>query len=415
MKKFVKPGSLKGIINAPASKSIAQRLLLLASMLDTESRIELDSLCDDIERCAQAVSALGAGVDYHKGYYKINPKQNEVSASINCGESGTCFRMICSLCARLENPVELIGEGSLLTRPMDMGVVPLEQLGVKITTNNGRLPLQICGPFQSGQTNLDGSVSSQFLSGLLLALPFSPGEYVLKVDNLKSKPYVQLTLQVLKEAGIEIHYTPDFRYFQIAGGQKAAGKNFRVEGDWSSIATLMVAGAVAGDLVIANVKQNSFQADRAVVDALEKAKVSVVWDENNVRVSAPDGLTGFSFDAEDCPDAIPALVALAVNCEGQSEISGAGRLKHKESDRAAALCSEYSKVGALVSCEGNKMIVEGSKVLGGTVSSHADHRIVMSLAIAALNSKNGIEIDGSEAVAKSYPEFFEDLESVIYE
>ena len=413
MKKFVKPARLKGRIDAPASKSIAQRALLLSSLLSGPTRIELNSLCDDIEKCAEAVAALGAKVDYRDACYEVIPANSEASDLVNCGESGTCFRMICSLCARLNKKIKVVGEGSLITRPMDMGIKPLEQLGVKITTKDGRLPLEICGPIKSGQTSLDGSISSQFLSGLLLALPFSDGEFVVKVDNLKSKPYVQLTLQILQQAGLELHYSEDFRYFQIAGNQKAEGRTFKVEGDWSSIATLLIAGAVAGDLLITNVKKESVQADRAVIEALEKAQATLEWNEDSIRVSAPDGLKAFTFDAEDCPDVIPVLVALAVNCDGRTEISGAGRLKHKESDRASALCSEYGKVGGLVTCEGNKMIINGSKIQGGVVSSHADHRIAMSLAIAALNSSNGIEIEGSEAVAKSYPQFFDDLEKVM--
>lgn len=413
MNMFVRPATLKGIIHAPASKSIAQRLLLLSSLLDGKSSIKLDSLCDDIEKCAEAVSGLGAKVTYNQGIYQIIPNDHEVSALINCGESGTCFRMICSLCARFDRDIEITGHGSLVTRPMEMGIAPLQQLGAKITSNKGCLPLKVCGPLKSGQVNVDGSVSSQFLSGLLLSLPFCEGEFVVRVDNLKSKPYVQLTLQVLQEAGIEIHYSEDYRYFHIAGGQKSRGREFKVDGDWSSIATLLVAGAVAGDLVVTNVQEKSVQADRAVLEALNKAGAKLVWNEDNLRVSSPNGLSGFRFDAEDCPDVIPVLVALAVNCVGRTEISGAGRLKHKESDRASALCSEYAKVGGLVSVEGNSLIVEGSKLSGGVVSSHADHRIAMSLAIAALRSEKGIEITGSQAVAKSYPAFFEDLASVM--
>lgn len=413
MKKLVKPASLRGLIDAPASKSIAQRALLLASLLDGSSQIEVNSSCDDIERCAAAVAGLGSKISYDKGIYQVEPAVTPASALINCGESGTCFRMICSLCARFDAPIEVTGEGSLVTRPMDMGIKPLEQLGVKISCKDGRLPLIITGPIKSGRAELDGSISSQFLSGLLLALPFCDGEFVLKVDNLKSRPYVQLTLQILKQAGLEVHYSADFRYFQIAGNQKAQGRYFKVEGDWSSIATLLVAGAVAGDLEISNVQQDSVQADRAVITALEQAKASLSWQKDSIRVTAPEGLKSFEFDAEDCPDVIPVLVALAVNCEGRSEIKGAGRLKHKESDRASALCSEYSKVGASVRCEGNSMIIDGSAIKGGVVNSHADHRIAMSLAIAGLRSEQGIEIQGSEAVAKSYPEFFQDLAKVM--
>lgn len=417
MKKSINPAALSGSVTAPPSKSAAQRALLLSTLLSSASIVRVleqneSHLCDDIRRCAQAIRSLGASVEFRAGQYHVTPGAELLQREVNCGESGTCFRMICALCATFEHEFEIVGEGSLATRPMEMGVAPLQDLGVKVSTNQGKLPMLVKGPVRAGQALVDGATSSQFLSGLLLALPFSHGQFVLQVKNLKSKPYVQLTLEMLKRVGVEIHYSADFRYFQIQGEQSASGSTLNIEGDWSSIATLLIAGAVAGTVEVTHADPNSVQADKAVLEALEAAGASVTWNDHSVTVTRPNVLKAFRFDAEDCPDLIPVLTALAVNCQGQSEILGADRLTHKESDRASALCSEYGKLGAAVTKKGNSMLVTGSSLQSGIVSSHSDHRIAMSLAIAALRANGVVEIEDAQAVTKSYPAFFRDLEKL---
>jgi 3-phosphoshikimate 1-carboxyvinyltransferase len=415
MKQFVRPAKIDGQILAPASKSMAQRMLLLSSLLSCPSTIKLGALCADIVRCAEAVIALGAKVEFYDDRYIVSPNQQAPNSLVNCGESGTCFRMISALCARFTNPIELSGLGSLVSRPMDMIEDALLQLGVKVESNQHKLPLKICGPIKAGLVEIDGAISSQFLSGLLLALPFCEGQFAIKVNNLKSKPYVNLTLEALKVAGVEIHYSQDLKYFQIEGPQHLPGAEFEIEGDWSSISTMLVAGAICGSITISGASSESKQADKQLLKALEDAGAKLQWNSDKITVCAAE-LKAFKFDAEDCPDSIPALVALAVNCFGRTEISGAERLKHKESDRAQALCMEYSKIGAKVFCEGNLMLIDGVRPKGGTVYSHNDHRIAMSLALAGISSEQGVTIEEADVVSKSYPQFFEDLERVsIYE
>jgi 3-phosphoshikimate 1-carboxyvinyltransferase len=320
------------------------------------------------------------------------------------------MRMFAPIAAVLGDQTTLTGEGSLTGRPVDMISEALSQFGVTVTTNNGLLPLTISGKINGGNATIDGSTGSQLLTGLLMALPLLKSDSKLTVHHLKSKPYISLTQQLLSDFGIKIE-NDEFKHFNIRGNQLYRAHEYTVEGDWSGAAFLLVAGAVAGEVTVNNLKCDSAQADNSVLDALIKAGVKLTKQDNQVKTAMSD-LKAFTFDATDSPDLFPPLAALSSYCRGISRIKGVSRLAHKESDRAKAIIQVLNELHINAYVEGDSMFIEGGEVRGTGVSSHNDHRIVMMEAVMALGCRGEVGITGAEAVSKSYPEFFEALKDL---
>lgn len=269
----------------------------------------------------------------------------------------------------------------------------------------------MCGPLRGGTVRVDGSVSSQFITGLLLALPLATGESTLHVDHAVSTPYLDMTVDTAARFGVEICHN-DYAEFYIPGGQRYRGTDFPIEGDWSAAAMLLVAGATAGEVSVRNVSVLSKQADTAVCEALVRAGAAVIDEPGAVTASARE-LRAFEFDATHCPDLFPALAALAAAAEGVSTLRGTSRLRYKECDRAEAIREEYGKLGIEVDLsEEDVMRIRGGEIRPAAVQSHGDHRMAMSLAVAALRASGPVRIEGAECVAKSYPDFFGDLEKI---
>jgi 3-phosphoshikimate 1-carboxyvinyltransferase len=287
---------------------------------------------------------------------------------------------------------------------------PLAALGVRVQTKQGFPPIRICGPLAGGEALLDGSLSSQFLTGLLMALPLARTDSRIAVSNLQSIPYVDMTLQVLADFGVSVE-NDHYRSFFVRAGQTYAARSLPVEGDWSGASFLLVAGAIAGQVTVSGLRADSTQADRMLLQALEQAGADVRWQEQEVTVTRAQ-LRAFHFDATHAPDLFPPLVALACYCSGKSRIQGVERLYFKESNRALSLLQEFSRLGAKITITGNTMEIEGGPIAGGTVSSHHDHRIAMAVAVAALSAQAAIAIEASECVSKSYPQFFLDLAAI---
>jgi len=313
--------------------------------------------------------------------------------------------------------VELVGEGSLATRPVGMVEAPLKSLGAACTTASGLQPVVVRGPLRPGLVTVDAAESSQFLTGLLVALGAAGGPSRIEVERLASGGYVGVTLDVMRAFGAEATVDKAGQVFSLAGtGYRPAA--YEVEGDWSGAAFLLVAGAVAGleaGLVVSGLSPASSQPDRAVLTALRSAGAAV--EERGGAVSVrPGPLRAFSFDATDCPDLFPPLVALASRCEGLTTLRGARRLRAKESDRAAALSEEFAGLGLRVDVDDDLMTVRGlgeGRLRPGSASARGDHRIAMALAVAALAGSGPVEIAGAECVAKSYPAFFDDLGAIL--
>jgi len=319
--------------------------------------------------------------------------------------------MFTSVAALYNKKITITGTGSLMARPMEIVERPLNQLGAYCKTNCGFPPIKVKGPIKGGKIRIDGSISSQFLTGLLMALPLCRDDSELIVDDLKSKPYVAMTLSLLDQFGISIHSEKDLRRFFIKGSQHFQNTTYIVEGDWSAASFLLVAGALRGKVTVNNLKIESHQADKKILEVLKITGAGI--SKVNDTVSAEQNqLEAFEFDATECPDLFPPLVVLACSCIGRSRIAGVERLKHKETDRAHTLLTEFSKIGAKIRIIEDRMEIEGTRLKGGIIDSRNDHRIAMAGAVAGLTTEKGVFIDGWECVSKSYPCFFEDLKSV---
>jgi len=369
------------------------------------------ALCSDTERSIATAIVLGARV-IRRGdtEYEITGGLNPVSESINTGESGLATRLFTPIAALCDREITICGEGSMLKRPVGMMEEPLRNLGVEVRSEGGRLPITVKGPVHGGESFVDGSLSSQFISGLLLALPLADRDTVLHIGELNSIPYIDMTLEVAKKFGIMIEHE-DYRKFHIRGSQKYTPVEYSVEGDWSAASCILVAGAIAGEVTLTNLNPFSLQADVAILDALERAGAGIAMHSNCVTAGRRE-LRAFEFDATHCPDLFPALAALAAYCKGTTVIKGVSRLTHKESNRADALASEFDRMGIDIQTDEEFMKIRGGEVRGAVVNSHNDHRIAMATAVAALGATGKITIEGAEAVGKSYPSFWNDLDRI---
>lgn len=410
MKKKVRPSAIKGRLQAPPSKSFAQRAIAVASLAGGRSEILFPGNSDDVMAALNVAGQLGAGVELFNGNIAINGGISVPGEPLDCGEAGLSVRMFSCLASVFDKPVTLTGRGSLLRRPMVVVEESLRAFGVECTSNNGFLPVTVRGPLKGGIASVDGSLSSQVLTGMLIAAPYSDSDTTIIVRNLKSRPYIDITLSVMDSFGVRAENT-DYSRFFVRSGQRYRPSRYMVEGDWSAAAFFLVAGALGGEVFLENIDTGSPQADKAIIDALESAGAVISLEERSVYVGK-SSLKCFEFDATDCPDLFPPLVSLAAHCEGETRIRGALRLIHKESNRSATLQEEFGKMGVVVTVEDDIMVIKGGGCRGGVVSSHGDHRIAMACAIAALPSEQGVEIDGAGAVAKSYPGFFEDLDKL---
>ncbi|MES1216761.1 MAG: 3-phosphoshikimate 1-carboxyvinyltransferase [Bacteroidota bacterium] len=431
MKVTIQPSTLSGSILAAASKSSMQRACAAALVAKGTSIIQNPGHSNDDKAALDIIKRLGAewtieGEELTVKSNGVKPITNEVS----CGESGLSIRMFTPLVALSEKEITINGEGSLVTRPMDFFDEILPQLDVKVKSQNGKLPLTIQGPLQPKNIEVDGSLSSQYLTGLLLAYAASPnpskgGAYeessnrqvTIKVRNLKSKPYIDLTLDVMKQFGLPLPENKNYDEFIFYKDSSkippsGGGGAYTVEGDWSGGAFLLVAGAIAGSIKVRGLDLNSTQADKAIVDALMSANASIAMDATGIQLHAGE-MNAFEFDATDCPDLFPPLVALAAYCKGETKIKGVSRLAHKESNRGLTLKDEFGKMGVKIDLLDDLMIVHGGNgVKGAVVHSRHDHRIAMACAVAALKADCETIIEEAQAVKKSYPDFYEHLESL---
>ncbi len=437
--KSITPSAVRGAVTAPPSKSMTGRALAAALLSAGLSEIANPSLCDDGLAAAAVSEALGARIDArraaqaspsgpatrrpcpgmpgHPGEhvtFVVSGTGKEglgpVEGALDCRESGLAMRMFTPITALMAGQTTLAGSGSLRSRPMEM-VESLTALGVRCTTENGHAPIMVKGPMKGGQIRTDASVSSQFLSGLLMALPLCEKRSVVTVSGLASAPYVRMTIELARLFGVRIDHDDRLEEFVIEGNQAYRPSLYAVEGDWSGASFLLVAGAIAGSVAVRGLDPGSLQADRAILGVLSAAGAGVETGRDYVSVERGD-LLPFEFDATACPDLFPPLVALASNCGGKSVIHGLRRLTYKESNRASALHREFRKLGIRIRAEGNTMEVYGGSVQGALVDSHNDHRIAMACATAGLRARGDVAISGSACVSKSYPSFFSDIESL---
>ena len=427
---IIQPSQIKGIIQAPASKSSMQRACAAALLSKGSSFIQNPGYSNDDKVALDIIQRLGAIIKKENGGWQvISDGVQPVSDEINCGESGLSFRMFTPLAALSDKEITIVGSGSLLKRPMGFFDEVLPQLGISVISNKGKLPLRIKGPLKPGNIEIDGSLSSQFLTGLIMAYSTSPsnrvrqraaaaqgeggqGESVsIKVKNLKSKPYIDLTLDVMKQFGLSVPENKNYGEFIFnkdfsKGPPLGTGCTYNVEGDWSGGAFLLVAGAIAGPITVRGLDMMSAQGDKVIVEALMSANAGIAIETKGIKVH-PAAMKAFEFDASDCPDLFPPLVALAAFCKGETRLIGVNRLIHKESNRAKSLQEEFGKMGVMIDVEDDLMRINGGGLIKGTtVHSHHDHRIAMACAVAALKADSETTIENAEAVNKSYPDFY---------
>ena len=408
----VSPSALNGKINAPASKSMMQRACALALLNNGVTILRNPGYSNDDKTAIEIIKNIGAKVLENENSIsiisdgKINPVQ-----IINCGESGLSLRMFAPIIALSDSEITLIGEGTLLNRPLHLLNNVFSSLNVFAASNNGFLPLQIKGPMIPADIAVDGSKSSQYLTGLLFAFAsIAEKSITISVDNLVSKPYIDLSLEMLRLFGYSVSHDNYKQFFINPVKVKHNDYTIDIEGDWSSATFLLVAGAIAGNVTVCGLQLNSCQADKAIVEVLESCGANINFENNAVSVNNQNSLSSFIFDATDCPDLFPALVVLAINCKGISIINGVHRLADKESNRAHAIVSEFGKMGADIVIENDSMKINGNvKLNTATIWSHNDHRIAMAASVAALNIEEGILINNAEAVNKSFPEFYNSL------
>ena len=416
MRAIIYPSALKGVLKAPASKSMTLRAIAAATMAKGTSIIKGASLCDDAMAALDIAKSLGATVDIKGNKFTISGNFSAAETTLSARESALCVRMFAPIAALLDTPLTITGSGSLQHRPMQMIDEALSQLGAscKPVPNADIMAWRIEGPLNGGNLSINGHETSQLLTGLLMALPLTSVNSEINVKNLVSKNYVDMTIQLLRQFGVVINKQSD-EYYKIRGRQRYSAKEYTVEGDWSGAAFLLVAAALSGDVTVQNLYGNTKQPDSCILKTLTLVGAAISVSEQEVSLSKDSTtLRPFNFDAGESPDLVPPLVALAAQCNGISMIYGINRLKIKESSRAEALQQEFARIGVHIDLADDTMKIHGGTlaVEEDVVHAHNDHRIAMALAVAACSADKPLTIEGAECVSKSYPNFFADLKKL---
>ncbi len=413
---YIKPSELKGKVIVPTSKSICHRAIICASLCDGISNIGNVDFSRDIEATCDAMENLGAEIQRGKNnlIVKGNSRIHVKNTSINCLQSGSTIRFLIPIAATIDEEIIFTGEGKLVKRPLDIYYDIFDSQKIYYKNFKGKLPLILKGKLKSGEYRVRGDVSSQFITGLLFALPRLNGDSTIYVTTpLESKPYVDITLDLLKKFGINVDEDGHGKY-TVRGGQKYKSRDYyEVEGDFSQSAFWLIMGALGKGITCCGLKKDSLQGDKIVVDILRKMGVKIEWEKGGLVVSPARKIYSSTIDASQCPDLVPALAVLAsVSC-GTTEIKNAGRLRVKESDRLKAISMELSKIGGNVVEKEDGLIIAGrEKLTGGEVNSWDDHRIAMALAAVSSKCQNPMIIKGAECVKKSYPNFWKDFKNL---
>ncbi len=394
------PTKLKGVVQVPPSKSLAHRAIICASLAKGVSRIDNIEYSKDIQATIKAMKSLGTIIEEFENYLIIDgtttfTKQN---SEIDCEESGSTLRFMVPISIVEGNKVHFVGRGNLGKRPLDTFYEIFERQNIGYMYKKDVLDLYVIGKLKPDHYIIPGNISSQFITGLLFALPLLKGDSIIEITStLESKGYIDLTLQMLSQYGIKI-INNDYKSFVVMGNQEYQAHDYRVEADFSQAAFYLVAGAIGNDVVLTDLNLNSLQGDKATLSILEAmgAKINVVSD--GIKVTG-ENLSATQVDASQCPDVIPVVsVALAL-AQGKSEVINAKRLRIKECDRIIATSSQLNELGGSVVELSDSMTIRGvSEFVGGNCSSFADHRIAMMLAIAATRCNQSVIIDNMECV-----------------
>jgi 3-phosphoshikimate 1-carboxyvinyltransferase len=438
----------KGEITPPPSKSLSHRAVICAllagmnaadvlsspfrpltlnpsSALAGGGCVENFARSDDVDATLAGMSALtgietrldGNTLRLSEHVGATAPGRPNITApdrpNIDCDESGSTLRFLLPIAAAVGRGAVFTGRGRLLHRPLEAYEKVFAEGGAIFERDDERVTVK--GPLKSGSYSLPGDVSSQFVSGLLLALPLLDGGSEVRVSApLESKQYVDMTIGVMAAFGVGVEADCDTGgelIYRVRGGQRYRPARFRVEADFSQAAFFLAAAALGADVRVAGLSPESAQGDKVILDALREAGASVIWKDGVVSVSASKRLSAITFDARDAPDLVPPVAALCCFCDGVSRIVNAARLRLKESDRLRALTSELRKLGAEAEESGDSLSITGAERLkGGGADAWGDHRIAMAVAAAAIRCDNPVQLTGWGSVSKSYPNFWRDFE-----
>jgi 3-phosphoshikimate 1-carboxyvinyltransferase len=367
--------------------------------------------CDDTIATVDGLRKLGINISNTEDWEIEGGKLSPPSSIINCNESGTTIRLLIGLTSLLDTSCTLTGTPSLLRRPNKQLLDALEQLGAQTKSNAGYPPITITGKIKGGRADISGNISSQFISSILLAAPYSESPVELNVTTpLESKSYVQMTLDTMKKSGIKVKHSENLEYFKIPN-EKYIPQKTRIEGDWSSATYMLAAGALAGKVQVDNLDLSSSQADTEIISIMNEMGANIKIKENRVAVKKSK-LNAINVDMSDFPDLFPMVACLCSVAEGTSKLTGLTRLKIKESDRMAATIEGLKKMGIEVSGDHDSVKITGGLPHGAVINTHNDHRIAMSFAILSHTAEGESTIMNPECVSKSYPDFWETLTQI---
>jgi 3-phosphoshikimate 1-carboxyvinyltransferase len=397
----------RGVITPPPSKSLCHRAVICAALAHGESVIRNVALSEDIEATLQGVAALGAEWQLSDGVLRVRGGGARRADLIHCGESGSTLRFLIPVAALSDEETVFKGKGRLLIRPMSAYNTVFEKTAVLFS--HTRREIRVRGPLCGGLFRLPGDVSSQFVSGLLFALPLTEEDSEICLETpLESRGYAEMTIDVMRRFGVEAG--ADAQVFRVRGGQRYRPSEYTVETDYSQAAYFLGAAALGLDVKCAGLSNRSRQGDAAILRILTEMGATITRKDGLVSVHA-ERLSPVTVDARENPDLIPPIAALCCYCDGVSRIVNAGRLRLKESDRLRALAEELGNLGARIKETQDGLVIEGARTLrGGRADAHHDHRIAMSVALASIRCTEEVSLIGWHNVAKSYPNFWSDFE-----
>jgi 3-phosphoshikimate 1-carboxyvinyltransferase len=405
----INPFHVQHAIHANASKSDAQRCLILAALSNIPIKLHGLDLSEDISAMLNCIQELGAKYDADSSTVYPTAILQKESITLNVQESGFALRTLAFVGMAFTKNLTLNGTGSLLLRDHSHVCHILQQLGFNVESNGNKLPIHISGSTEVNKLTVNGEAGSQAISGLFLLAPTLKNDTFVSIEGLKSKPYFQLTLSRLRNFGVCIEELTEDTFF-MKGAQEINCSEVNIEGDWSGAANALVGAAISGKVELHGLNQHSLQADKEILQAIQDFGATITWENDVLFVQQSKTNLPFEADITHCPDLFPVLVVLACAAIGRSKITGVDRLKNKESDRLAVMCEVLEKFGIVFQVDSTEIHIHGvGTVEGGKINTHNDHRIAMAATIATSISRNAIELSDASCVAKSYPDFFKDL------
>lgn len=406
------PYTPRGAVAAPPSKSDVHRAVICAALSGGVCKISPVALSNDIRATIGCVEALGAEASVENDVLTVDGSAvfAKKTATLDCIESGSTLRFMIPVAAAGGVEARFTGSGSLVSRPIGLYSQIMPEKGVSLEGGDG-LPLKISGKLKSGVFKVPGNISSQFISGLMFALPLLRGDSdIILTSPIQSAGYINMTIRTMEKFGIEVDVTDTG--WHVRGGQRYIPSDYRTDGDWSQAAFYLVSGAVNGEITVNNLNTDSKQGDRKIAELLREFGAEVIQEADSVTVKKSD-MKGIEIDASQIPDLVPALAVCASFADGVTRITNAERLRIKESDRLISTAALINSLGGEAKELPDGLVIRGSRTLiGGTVKGFNDHRIVMSAAICAAGSENPIICTDALSVNKSYPGFFDDYNSV---